>query len=351
MNCDLPTLLWVHACPNIPLTLKRSISDSGVINYWPLSMLNELKTWTKNRSLSRYYSEVAKTAALIESGAVSLLRYGHSDYPTLLMSTPNPPPFLLALGDTSRLSAPLISVVGSRQYTAHAHAICSRWVPQLVKSGVGIVSGMALGVDGIAHTMALNSGGYTVAVLAGGIDQCYPRQHRKLYEQIKKNGCILSEMPLGYRAKRYDFPRRNRIISGLSQVTLVVEAKVKSGSLISAKEAVLASRRVFAVPGSPLASSSQGCLSLINDGAEVAISPSQLLKALRIEYTDELPKSSGNHYVEAVASGAMTTAELASYFGESQVKILIHLVELELEGRLVHDGGIWFQSYQKESPL
>lgn len=179
-----------------------------------------------------------------------LIVLGDDDYPQMLAAVDPPPPVLWALGDAGLMQRPCIAVVGARIASAGGQRIARGLAQQLGGAGHVVVSGLARGIDGAAHTGALPTG--TVAVLGGGVDDFYPPDNAGLYRQIVEQGCIVSESPVGHRAQAKDFPRRNRIISGLSRGVVVVEAEIRSGSLITARLANEQGRDVFAVPGSPL---------------------------------------------------------------------------------------------------
>lgn len=189
-------------------------------------------------------------------------------YPRLLREIPKPPPLLFVRGDPTCLSLPQVAVVGSRNPTAGGSENAERFARYLAECGFAITSGLALGIDAAAHQGALNAGGKTIAVMGTGIDLIYPSRHRGLAQAIlHSGGALVSEFPLGVNSQAANFPQRNRIISGLSGGTLVVEAAVQSGSLITASYALQHDREVFAIPGSihnPLA---RGCHQLIRQGA------------------------------------------------------------------------------------
>lgn len=189
------------------------------------------------------------------------------DYPRLLRQIYDPPALLFYRGDLSVLAAPCVAVVGSRKATAYGRAAATRLAADLARAGVVVVSGMARGIDTCAHLGALQGGGRTAAVLGCGLDICYPRENRPLREKIVQAGVLLSEFPPGTEPKAPHFPQRNRIISGLSLATVVVEAAEKSGALITADCALEQGREVFAIPGSINSPYSRGCHKLLKEGA------------------------------------------------------------------------------------
>lgn len=212
--------------------------------------------------------DIAAVEAEQEAGerlGARLIVLGDTDYPDQLAAVDPPPPVLWTLGDAALMQRPCVAVVGARIASAGGQRIARGLAQQLGEAGHVVVSGLARGIDGAAHSGALPTG--TVAVLGGGVDDVYPPDNADLYRQIAEQGCIVSESPIGARAQAKDFPRRNRIISGLSRGVIVVEAELRSGSLITARLAGEQGRDVFAVPGSPLDPRSRGPNELLRQGA------------------------------------------------------------------------------------
>ncbi|CAN5229098.1 DNA-processing protein DprA [soil metagenome] len=217
----------------------------------------------------------------VEAGerlGAELLVLGDDRFPGALAALDPPPPVLWALGDADLLSKPSVAVVGARAASAGGQRFARALAAELGRRSFVVVSGLARGIDGAAHQGALESG--TVAVLAGGVDDIYPPEHAELHRRIADRGCVVSENPPGRRAKAQDFPRRNRIISGLSQAVVVVEAELRSGSLITARLAAEQGREVLAVPGSPLDPRARGCNDLIRNGAAVCEGAEDVINAL-----------------------------------------------------------------------
>ncbi|MBB5770391.1 DNA processing protein [Brevundimonas vesicularis] len=194
-----------------------------------------------------------------------LLVLGDPDYPEMLAALDPPPPILWTRGRVDLLNQPSVAIVGARIASAGGQRIARGLAQQLGQAGHVVVSGMARGIDAAAHEGALATG--TVAVLGGGVNDIYPSEHADLYARLTEQGCVVSESPVGARAQARDFPRRNRIISGLSRGTVVVEAEIRSGSLITARLAAEQGRDVFAVPGSPLDPRARGPNELLRQGA------------------------------------------------------------------------------------
>ncbi|MCT2534510.1 DNA-processing protein DprA [Aquibacillus koreensis] len=200
-------------------------------------------------------------------------------YPPLLRSIPDPPYVLYMLGNPSLLyQLPTLSVVGTRNPSCEARQKMNHILLPLIKEGWIIVSGMALGIDGIAHQLAEENNGKTIAVIGSGFNHIYPSQHQLLFKALIKNQLVISEYPPQTPPKRYHFPERNRIISGLGIGTIVIEAKEKSGSLITVDQALEQGRDVFAVPGSILFEQTSGCHKMIQDGAKLVQSTYDILE-------------------------------------------------------------------------
>ena len=199
----------------------------------------------------------------------AIIELQHAYYPGLLKEINDPPPFLFVRGDLTVLKHQQIAMVGSRQPTVGGQDLAHHFAKSLCHAGLCVTSGLAMGVDGLSHKAALNAKGKTIAVMATGLDTIYPSRHTALAKQIVTNGALVSEFPIGVKPLASHFPRRNRIISGLSLGVLVVEAAIRSGSLITARYASEQGREVFAIPGSihnPLA---RGCHYLIRQGAKL----------------------------------------------------------------------------------
>jgi len=200
------------------------------------------------------------------------------DFPALLAALDPPPPLIWARGDAGLLARPCVAIVGARIASAAGQRFARTLAQDLGQAGHVIVSGLARGIDGAAHEGSMATG--TVAVLGGGVDDVYPPEHAHLYETIVARGCVVSESPVGARAQARDFPRRNRLISGLSRAIVVVEAELKSGSLITARLAGEQGREVLAVPGSPLDPRAKGVNDLIRQGAALCEGAEDVLRAL-----------------------------------------------------------------------
>lgn len=283
-----------------------------------------------------------------------LLALGDAAYPTALLESPDPPLLLYVQGQLALLATPGIAVVGSRQPTPQGRDLAHDFARRFGAAGYTVVSGLALGIDGAAHEGALAAGAPTIAVLGTGLDMVYPARHADLARRIAAQGVLVSEFAPGTPPRAAHFPQRNRIIAGLSQGTLVVEAALKSGSLITARLANEAGREVFALPGSVLSQQSRGCHALIRDGARLVETADEVLAELRQPVLPGLarmaaaspspaPASDSDDPLLTALGHAPTSLDgLQARTGWSTAQLLARLLELELEGRVAHlPGGLY----------
>ena len=281
---------------------------------------------------------------------------GDDDYPTALLNSADPPLLLYLQGETGLLSTPCLAIVGSRQPSAQGRDNARRFAHSLAAQGWTIVSGLAAGVDGAAHEGALAADGRTIAVVGTGVDRIYPARHRDLTHRIAERGLIVSEMPLGAPPLSAHFPQRNRIIAGLARGTLVVEAALRSGSLITARLAAEAGREVMAIPGSILSPQSAGCHALIRQGAALVESPEQVAEELGLltpgaslaaSTAVEPPTPAPDDPVlRALGHDPLSLDALIDRCGWSAAALSAHLLGLELEGRVARLPGGLYQRRQ-----
>lgn len=286
-----------------------------------------------------------------EQIGAQLIVLGDDAYPRNLAALDPPPPLLWVRGDPALMAQPCIAIVGARIASAGGQRIARGLAQQLGQAGHVVVSGLARGIDGAAHAGALETG--TVAVLGGGVDDVYPPDNADLYDQIVERGCVVSESPVGARAQARDFPRRNRIISGLSRGVIVVEAEIRSGSLITARLAGEQGRDVFAVPGSPLDPRSRGPNELLRQGAILCEGLEDIerafntLRTLREPAYDNpfigAPDDVDVALIERVAALLSPTPtprdELARALNRPIGEVAAALLELSLAGRAVLSPG------------
>jgi DNA processing protein len=234
--------------------------------------------------------EIADEVRRIRDAGVKLVQFTSPDYPGRLRMIADPPPFLYMKGTLNADDDKAVAIVGSRSASDYGRRVARDLSRGLAALGFTVVSGMARGIDGAAHESALQAGGRTVAVLGSGVERPYPPEHEGLYRRISENGAVVSELPIGTRPMAFNFPARNRLISGLSLGVVVVEATEKSGSLITAALALEQGREVFAVPGEAGASRSRGAHQLIRQGAKLVETVSDIVE----EIAPQLARRAGN---------------------------------------------------------
>lgn len=263
-------------------------------------------------------------------------------YPELLRETPDPPPVLYAAGHIELLRNQLcIAIVGSRNATAQGMRNAERFATAISEAGCCVVSGLALGIDAAAHRGGLAARGSSIAVLGNGIDVVYPRRNATLFEELKSNGLVLSEFPLGSSPLAANFPRRNRVIGGISRGCLVVEAAIPSGSLITARIAAELGREVFAIPGSIHSPLSKGCHYLIKQGAKLVESAQDVLEEFNFDFvarneTSNEPSmdTQSNDVLNALGHDPCTLEALLERTQLSTDRLLSILVQLEIAGHV-----------------
>jgi DNA processing protein len=291
---------------------------------------------------------------------IALVAMGEADYPARLAMIEDAPPLLSLRGNGAALTMPLVAIVGSRNASAAGIKITQILTQELAQAGFAIVSGLARGIDAAAHRTSAQSG--TVAVLAGGQDKIYPAAHESLLESLLPNGVALSEMPLGWEPRARDFPRRNRLISGLALGVVIVEAAKRSGSLITARLAAEQGREVFAVPGSPLDPRAEGTNGLIKQGAtpvteaaDIISVVAPIMKRPQDWLSAPLPSSDGElrepdsgadpeaderaRIADLLSPTPVSIDDLVRLSNSSPRAVRMVLLELEIAGRLERHGG------------
>ncbi|MCP3054515.1 DNA-processing protein DprA [Aurantimonas marianensis] len=278
---------------------------------------------------------------------------GESDYPVLLRRTEQAPPVLAVMGGSEVLGRPAVAIVGARNASLSGIKLTGRFAAGIGRAGYVVVSGLARGIDAAAHEASLPTG--TVGVFAGGLDRPYPSENRPLMRQIiDADGCLVSEMPFGWEPRARDFPRRNRLVAGLGLGLLVVEAAIRSGSLISARLAAEMGRLVFAVPGSPLDPRAAGANGLLKEGAILVTDADDVIAALRpldarmtspgndiaLEEpagggpADEPAEGERERIVETLGATPIDIDDIIAHTGSTPGAVQLVLLELDLAGRL-----------------
>ncbi len=298
--------------------------------------------------------EAEREVRAAKSLGVTLLALGEPAYPRHLQMIDDAPPLLAVRGNLATLALPMVAIVGARNASAAGMRFAERLAHELGEAGFVIVSGLARGIDAAAHRASSASG--TVAVLAGGHDRIYPPEHAGLLDDMLAHGAAVSEMPLGWEPRARDFPRRNRLISGLAVGIVVIEAARRSGSLITARLALEQGREVFAVPGSPLDPRAEGTNNLIKQGATLVteandvigvlrpiLGQSLMLPAKEPERTAPSPREPGDderaRITQLLGPTPVLIDDIVRLSGSSPAEVRTVLFELELAGRLERHGG------------
>lgn len=287
---------------------------------------------------------------------IKYIKADDPSFPPLLRQISSPPQGLFFRGLLNTL--PAISIVGTRRNTSYGRRCVEAIVPDLVAAGFAIVSGMALGIDGLVHRSALDAGGKTIAILGTGIDEqaIYPRAHVNLaHEIIASGGAVISEFPPGTGSRKEHFPIRNRLIAGWSLATLVIEADMNSGSLITAKQALEANREVLAVPGPIWSDVSRGCNKLISAGARVCLSANDVLESLELDRPDLvsqaralLPLTPEESSILDLLSAPMHVDDIILKSGFEAGAVGARLTVLEVKGYIAQLGGqMWGRSHAR----
>ncbi len=273
-------------------------------------------------------------------------------YPNLLRQVPVPPPLLYYRGSLDMLDRPSVAIVGSRRSTFYGNEVAGRLAAELATAGVGVISGMALGIDTAAHRGSLDRGGYTAAVLGCGLGRCYPPRNRELMEQLVAAGAVISEFSLMTEPHAVNFPQRNRVISGLSLGTVVVEATEKSGALITAGYALEQNREVFAVPGNIGSPYSRGCHRLLKEGAKLVETVEDILdelyissgagEQLSLDFTEPELSVPEKTLLETIPYQPLHIDSIIQLSGMSASESAALLLALEIKGLIKQTPGKYF---------
>jgi DNA processing protein len=301
-------------------------------------------------------TEAEREIEVAEECGAQFVALGEADYPRRLQAIDDAPPLLAVRGNRAALHLPAVAVVGSRNASAAGLKMTERIARGLGETGFAVVSGLARGIDAAAHRASLERSG-TIAVLAGGLDRLYPPEHAELADEILAAGIVLSEMPFGWEPRARDFPRRNRLISGLALGVVIVEAAKRSGSLITARLALEQGREVFAVPGSPLDPRAEGTNGLLKQGATPVTEAADIISVLQpimgADFPVREPDTSGSGLSEEAEPAADERARVLALLSPAPVSVddlvrlsksspravRIVLLELEIAGRLERHGG------------
>ena len=298
------------------------------------------------------WAEIDKEIQRARAAGIQMIPFSDAAYPGSLRAIADPPPLLYVKGELRDNDSKAIAIVGSRSASDYGRRIARDLARGLASFGFTVVSGMARGIDGMAHESALQAGGRTLAVLGSGVDHAYPPEHEMLYRRISESGAVISELPMGARPIAFNFPARNRLISGLSLGVVVVEATEKSGSLITASLAAEQGREVFAVPGEAGASRSRGSHRLIRQGAKLVETVEDIIEEIAPQLSRRgdaapasarsLPENSGPAARQIFALLKETSLQVDQVIEQSGLpapQVLQVLLDLELQGFVCQTPG------------
>ncbi len=315
-----------------------------------IQSLNEVR---QNFDLDQYVRQV-------ETSGVGVVTWGSPEYPELLREIPAAPPLIFLRGQLKPIDRWAVAVVGTRRLTAYGRQVTRDLVAGLVVNGITVVSGLARGIDAVAHRTALEDGGRTIAVMASGIDKVYPPEHRDLAREIVAGrGAIISDYPFGAEPESSHFPARNRLISGLSLGVIVIEAGERSGALITARFALEQNREVFAVPGNIHSPVSVGTNRLIQQGGKLVMRVEDILEELNLRMAAEqavaqvvLPETAEEAaLISQLSSQPIHVDELGRLTGMPMSLISSTLTMMELKGMIQQVGGMNYIRLREEGPI
>lgn len=360
---DETRLIWLglSLAPRIgPRRLKQLLpAFSGDVRaVWAASAAELASAGLDERSAAEFTAFRPKArldehARKVQAAGARIITWDDSDYPPLLSRLDDPPIVLFVRGTLLADDELALAIVGTRKASAYGRDVAGHFARKLTEHGVTIISGLAHGIDAASHRAALDAGGRTLAVLGSGLDVVYPYDHKSLAEDVCAQGALISEFPMGAQPDRFNFPRRNRIISGLSLGVLVVEASEKSGALITATLAAEQGKDVFAVPGSIFSDASSGVNRLIQDGAKPVMNVNDILDELhitveRLDTRRVAEQVSPADPVEAQILAAMSgdsshVDDIARSTGLDMPALLSTLLLMELKGLILPSGPMRYR--------
>ena len=336
--------------------LLEKFSDyDGLLENGQPEILHECGLSDKQINYVRYFNNWPKIDSILEQARqldVNIICMGESNYPEQLLNIYSPPMVLYVKGDPYLLNRPSVAIVGSRMPTSYGRSMASKLAADLAAHGLVVVSGLAMGIDAEAHQAALDIGGFTGAVFGNGIDIIYPSDHRDLASRISQSGYLVSEFSFGTTPERYNFPRRNRIISGLALAVVVVEAAARSGALVTANIAAEQGKDVYAVPGPADSPKSDGTINLIKQGAYVATCADDILQNLGWDTNKKAAENTGKEITpkinlepeeqkicDIIAAGPLHFDDVVRNLGLPSAKLSAIILKLELAGLIVRRPG------------
>ena len=357
-DAESETAFWlaISRVPYIgPARIERLVQEFGSLSTAWSAPVEELRVALESRALTELLAARSRIDPVVELDRLGRLGIravypGHPSYPPLLAEISGRPSLLYVRGELVAGDDTAVAIVGTRRATPYGRQAAERIAAELAGAGITVVSGLARGVDAAAHRAALEAGGRTIAVLGSGPDVIYPAEHRRLAEQILESGAILSEFPPGAKPDAQNFPARNRIVSGMTLGTLIVEAPARSGALITASFAADQGREVFVVPGSIFAESAEGTNALLRDGARLVRNGIDILEDLGlgvgrnpVATQSQIPLEENElRLYDALRNEARHIDELAEEAGLPAAAASALLLTLELKGLVRNHGAQYY---------
>ena len=357
-DAESETAFWlaISRVPYIgPARIERLVQEFGSLSTAWSAPVEELRVALESRALTELLAARSRIDPVVELDRLGRLGIravypGHPSYPPLLAEISGRPSLLYVRGELVAGDDTAVAIVGTRRATPYGRQAAERVAAELAGAGITVVSGLARGVDAAAHRAALEAGGRTIAVLGSGPDVIYPAEHRRLAEQILESGAILSEFPPGAKPDAQNFPARNRIVSGMTLGTLIVEAPARSGALITASFAADQGREVFVVPGSIFAESAEGTNALLRDGARLVRSGIDIMEDLGlgvgrnpVATQSQIPLEENElRLYDALRNEARHIDELAEEAGLPAAAASALLLTMELKGLVRNHGAQYY---------
>lgn len=335
--------VWYHE-QGLSQSVIETIANEGA---WENTRSLHLPLSEKEKKILSYLPSVDEMESLLEnllSRGIRVYLRNEEGFPFPLKEIPDAPYLLYIKGDYEPEDLLAVSVVGARKCTHYGAWACEKFVRELSPYQVTIVSGLALGIDRIAHETAIENGTRTIAVIGNGLDTIYPASHRNLYPKVVDNGCIITEFPTWAGSLPHHFPYRNRLIAGLSLGTIVIEAKKKSGTMSTATHALEQGKEVFCVPGNLNSVFSEGCNALIQEGAKILLQVDDILEELaittRAEQLGFTSMEEESDILQCLSAGPLTVDDLVQKLKLPVHELQIELTKLELLGQISIDGSL-----------
>jgi DNA processing protein len=332
--------------------IQASVRDLASVEGISRKIAQTVGQYIRSRKFEAAKSYAEKQLSKLNRLNGRVLTYWDRDFPDLMRKIYDPPPFVYMLGGLKETDVDAVAIVGTRTPTSYGAMMAERFARDLVGAGITVVSGLARGVDTIAHWAALKAGGRTIAVIGSGLDVYYPQENKHLLESVSKTGAVLSEYEMGAKPDAANFPRRNRIISGLSLGVIIIETDVSGGAMITANTALDQNREVFALPGNVTSKQSRGCHALIKSGrAKLVEMLEDVLEEIITRYRSSMTKKSEKEYAKTQNLNLFEKTIYDSLAAQPvHIDVLAERVNMPTADVLVHLLGLEFKNFVRQLP-